>query len=45
AGDLKKLGVTVEETGDAVVIKPVDGEVERVVNALLRDRTGAEEAA
>lgn len=44
AADLKRLGVTVEETGDAVVIKPVDGEVEKIVNALLKDATGEEAA-
>ncbi|TAN59826.1 hypothetical protein EPN18_09730 [bacterium] len=44
AQDLKKLGVVVEETGDAVVIKPVDGDVEKVVNALLKDASGMEAA-
>jgi len=37
--DLKKLGCTVEETGDVVVIKPTDGEVDKIVNALLADAT------
>lgn len=36
AADLKRLGITVTETGDEVVIKPVDGDVERLVEALLR---------
>lgn len=35
--DLRKLGITVEETGDTVVIKPVVGEVEKLVNAFLKE--------
>jgi hypothetical protein len=35
--ELKKIGCTVEETGDVVVIKPVDGEVEKMVKALLAE--------
>lgn len=47
AGDLKRLGITVTADEDAVVIKPVDGEVDKLVNALLADaeRIEAEEAA
>lgn len=37
AAELKKLGVSVTEGGDAVFIKPVDGEVDKMVNALLKD--------
>lgn len=33
---LKKLGCTVEATGEVVVIKATDGEVEKIVNALLK---------
>ena len=33
---LKKLGCTVEDTGDVVVIKATDSEVEKIVNALLK---------
>ncbi len=44
AADLKKLGVSVTNDADAVVIKPVDGEVERIVNALLKDESGKEAA-
>ncbi|MEN6533058.1 MAG: hypothetical protein ABFD89_05305 [Bryobacteraceae bacterium] len=43
ASDLKKLGVTIEATGDVVVIKPVDGDVDKLVSALLKD--AVEEAA
>lgn len=32
---LKKLGVTVEADGDKVVVKPVDSEIDRLVNALV----------
>lgn len=35
--DLKKIGCTVESTGDVVVIRPVDSEVDKIVNALLKD--------
>lgn len=35
--DLKKLGCTIEDTTDQVVIKPVDGDVEKLVTALLKD--------
>ncbi len=37
AAELKKLGITVEETGDVVLIKPVDGEVDKLVKALLKE--------
>jgi hypothetical protein len=35
--DLKKLGITVGADTDAVVITPVDSEVEKIVSALLKD--------
>lgn len=35
--ELKKIGCTVEETDDEVVIKPADSDVDKVVNALLKD--------
>ncbi len=35
--ELKKLGVTVIETGDEVVIKTTDTEIDKLVNALLKD--------
>ena len=45
--DLKKLGITVQDAGDAVVIKPADSEVEKLVDKLLkeRDEEASEEAA
>lgn len=36
ATELKKIGVTIIDAGDAVVIKPVDGEVDKIVSALLK---------
>ncbi|HDH00341.1 MAG TPA: hypothetical protein ENG80_00835 [Nitrospirae bacterium] len=35
--ELKKLGIEVEETGDQVVIKSMDSEIDKLVNALLKD--------
>jgi len=45
--DLKKLGVFVEDTGDAVVIKPTDSQIEKLVDRLLKekDEETEEEAA
>ena len=40
--ELKRIGCTVADTGDVVVIKPVDGEVEKIVAALLKDAVEAE---
>jgi hypothetical protein len=47
AAELKKLGVTIEETGDAIVIKPVDSQIEKLVDKLLKekDEEADEEAA
>lgn len=36
AADLKKIGVTVSDAGDQVVIKPVDSEVDKMVEAMLK---------
>lgn len=41
AADLKRLGVTVEETGDAVLIEPTDSAIDKLVNALLEEKTEA----
>lgn len=35
AADLKKLGVTITGTGDQVVVKPLDNQVEQLVGALV----------
>lgn len=37
AAELKRIGVTVSEAGDQVVVKPVDSEVDKLVDALLKD--------
>ncbi|MBI2313552.1 MAG: hypothetical protein HYU77_13715 [Betaproteobacteria bacterium] len=37
AADLKRIGVTIIETGDQLVIRPTDSEVDRLVEALLKD--------
>jgi len=36
--ELKKLGVFVEDTGDAVVIKPTDSQIEKLVDRLLKEK-------
>ena len=43
--ELKKLGCTVSDTSDVVVIKPTDSEIEKTVAALLKDATGEPEPA
>ena len=45
--DLKKLGLTGEDTGDAVVVEPTDSNIEKLVDKLLKekDEEGEEEAA
>ncbi|MHB8772985.1 MAG: host-nuclease inhibitor Gam family protein [Syntrophales bacterium] len=43
AADLKKIGVTVGADGDAVVIKSTDSEIDKLVNALLKE-DGEDEA-
>ena len=42
--ELKKLGCTVADTGDVVVIKPTDSEIEKAVAALLKDAVEGEAA-
>jgi len=37
AAELKRLGITVEETGDVVLIKAVDSDVDKLVTALLKE--------
>ena len=43
AADLKRLGITVEESGEVIFVKPVDGEIEKLVDALLEDATAEEQ--
>lgn len=42
AAELKKIGVTVSEAGDQTVVKPVDSEVDKMVDALLKAAAGEE---
>ena len=42
--ELKKLGCTVGDTGDQVVIKSTDSDIEKAVAALLKDATEVEVA-
>ena len=47
AADLKRLGCTVTDGGDVVIVKAVDGEVDKIVKALLEaaaEAAGADEA-
>jgi len=37
AADLKRIGVTIEDDGDDVVIKSTDSEIDKFVEALLKD--------
>lgn len=37
AADLKRLGCSIVDAEDAVLIKPTDSEIDRLVDALLRD--------
>lgn len=39
AGDLKKLGCSIEGTGDKVVIEPINTEIDELVEALLKDES------
>lgn len=40
--DLKKLGISINSAGDQVVVKPVDSEVDKLVDALLKDAVDVE---
>jgi phage host-nuclease inhibitor protein Gam len=40
--ELKKLGCRIGDTGDVIVIKPVDGDVERAVGALFKAEVSKE---
>jgi arsenate reductase-like glutaredoxin family protein len=36
--DLKRIGVQVVETGDEIVIRPVDGDLDRLIERMLEDQ-------
>jgi hypothetical protein len=40
--DLKRIGCTIEETEDQIVIRPVDSGVDKIVTALLKEAMEAE---
>jgi len=37
AADLKKLGVTVEDDGDEIIIKATDSDIDRIVSEILKE--------
>lgn len=41
--DLKRIGVNIKGTGDQVVIRPADGEIDKIVKALIKAAVGAAE--
>ncbi|MDR3352837.1 MAG: hypothetical protein LBO00_07565 [Zoogloeaceae bacterium] len=43
--ELKRIGCRVVDTGDQIIIKPVDSEVDKLVDALLKDATETEAAS
>ena len=43
--ELKKIGVTAEETGELVVVRAVDTDVDKIVRALLKNQEEEQEAA
>jgi hypothetical protein len=45
AADLKRIGVTIEDDGDFVVIKSTDSEIDKFVDALLKDDDEQEKSA
>ena len=45
AADLKKIGCTVNETGDQVVIKSTDSEIDKFVESLMKEEAQDKEAA
>jgi predicted RND superfamily exporter protein len=45
ASDLKRLGIRIVESGDQIVIKPVDSQVDKLIKALLADLPDEQEAA
>jgi hypothetical protein len=38
-GDLKRIGCTIEETADMIIIRPTDSGVDKIVTALLKEAT------
>lgn len=42
AGDLRKLGIEVEDTGDVPFVKLADSDIAKMIRALLKDKGGEE---
>lgn len=40
--ELKKIGVTVQETGDQIVIKPVDSKIDKMIDDLCKEEDASE---
>ncbi len=45
AADIKRIGCTVVETGDQVLVKVADSDIERMVDALFKDEANAAKKA
>jgi hypothetical protein len=45
AGDLKRVSIRIEDDSDTVVIRPIDSDIDRIVDALLAEAVGVEETA
>lgn len=45
AADIKRIGCTIVETGDQVLVKVADSDIERMVDALLKDDDAAKKVA
>lgn len=43
AADLKRLGITIEDTGDQVVVRAVDSDIDKIVTSLLAEATAQPE--
>jgi hypothetical protein len=43
AGSLKKLGITVTDSGEIAVIIPTDNEIDKLVDAILNNSTATTE--
>jgi len=38
-GELKRIGCRVDDTGDQIIVQPIDSEIDRLVDAILADIT------
>jgi hypothetical protein len=42
ATEVKRLGVTIEKDSDVIVIKPADSDIDKLVDALMKEREGGD---